>query len=83
MIAVRSDDTLFPTIVARSLMDQNTKSLKLSRGMNGVSLAIIGILIEDDNGWPKVGGDKTSSSDQGEVLENAVSNTSDIGLVEA
>ena len=60
-------------------MDLSTKGSNLSSGMNGVSLAIMRVLMHENNGRTPVCLNKASSSDQGKVSDSSIPNTSDMG----
>jgi hypothetical protein len=66
--AVRGDETLETTVVARCVMDQGTKSTELRRRMDSVPLATVSMLVKENNrsraamssdktghsGWPRI-----------------------------
>ena len=63
-------------------MNKGAERLEFSRQMIGVPFSVVGILIEDHNGWPKMGGNKSSSCSKGEVFNHTLPNACNIGLVE-
>jgi hypothetical protein len=81
MIPIRSDKALQTTIASRGVMDKSAKSTKLGRRMNSMSLAVVGILMEKDNSRSAVCRNEAGNSGKGQVLDKALPNSSDIGLV--
>jgi hypothetical protein len=63
-------------------MNQGAKGTELGRRMNSMALPAVSMLVKEDNRWSTMGSDKTCHSGQGQILDDTLPNTSDVGLIE-
>jgi hypothetical protein len=64
-------------------MNESSKSSKLRGRVNCMTVSIIGVLIQDDDGRSSVSVNKTSSSGQWKVLDETLPYSGDIGFVKS
>ncbi len=65
MVAFRGDKALLSTLAARTVMDLSAESADLRGRVDSMSLTIVCILVQDDNGGSTMCLNETSSSYQG------------------
>lgn len=83
MKALRGDDTLLTTLnYWHLLMNLGAKYAQLTSIMYSITLAIMSMLMKEDDRWSIMGANKTSSTYQRKIIDGGLPNSGDISLVE-